>query len=97
MSKKVITPDVKWKDITPGANIYDAGNSNEFITGDWSNMKPVLDREKCKTCLLCILACPDSVITCNEDKIEFDNDHCKGCGICVKKCAFGAIKLEEEE
>ena len=52
--------------------------------------------EKCKQCLLCAPACPDSAIPVeNGKRLEFDFDHCKGCGICVKACPFDAIVMME--
>ena len=54
-----------------------------------------IDWEKCKQCLLCAPACPDSCIpVADKKRLEFDYDHCKGCGICVKACPFGAITME---
>lgn len=68
---------------------------NSLITGDWTNVAPVIDEEKCKQCLLCVPVCPDSAIPVKEYKRQtIDYDHCKGCGICVKACPFGAIKME---
>ena len=32
---KDMTPDVTWKDITPGCNIYEGGTSSVVETGDW--------------------------------------------------------------
>ena len=40
---KDMTPDVTWKDITPGCNIYEGGTSSVVETGDWRTMKPVID------------------------------------------------------
>ena len=50
---KDMTPDVTWKDITPGCNIYEGGTSSVVETGDWRTMKPVIDWDKCRQCLLC--------------------------------------------
>ena len=49
---KDMTPDVTWKDITPGCNIYEGGTSSVVETGDWRTMKPVIDWDKCRQCLL---------------------------------------------
>ncbi len=56
---KDMTPDVTWKDITPGCNIFEGGTSVTVETGDWRTMKPVIDWDKCKQCLLCAPVCPD--------------------------------------
>jgi pyruvate ferredoxin oxidoreductase delta subunit len=101
MSKKevkIVPIDVKWKDITEGGVICDAGNADLFKTGDWRSMKPVWLQEKCKQCLLCYPVCPDTSILVNEEgkRIDFDFDHCKGCGVCAKVCPFKAIDFVEE-
>ena len=98
MSRKIVSPDVKWQDISPGGIIYDAGNAEEFKTGDWRSEKPVWIQEKCKQCLLCYPVCPDSSILIGEDgkRVEFDYDHCKGCGVCASACPFGAIDMINE-
>ena len=96
--RNVITPDVLWKDITPGGNIYDAGNAEDFKTGDWRSMRPIWLKEKCKQCLLCFPVCPDSSIMINAEGAMsgFDYDHCKGCGVCAEVCPFDAIDFVEE-
>ena len=92
---KDMTPQVTWKDITPGGAIFEGGTSQVVETGDWRTMKPVLDMEKCKQCLLCVPVCPDSAIPVKDKKRgNFDYNHCKGCGICVNACHAGAIKME---
>ena len=101
MSKKRITnvtADTKAKDITPGGIIYDAGNAEDFITGDWRSDRPVWLQDKCKQCLLCYPVCPDTSILIDADgkRKDFDYDHCKGCGICAKVCPIGAIEMKEE-
>jgi pyruvate ferredoxin oxidoreductase delta subunit len=95
---KVITPDIGWREITPGGFIPYAGNAELFKTGDWRSMKPVWLIEKCKQCMLCPPVCPDSAIPVNEEgkRVDFDYDHCKGCGVCVRVCPFNAIDFVEE-
>ena len=90
-----INEEIGWKDLTPGLQIFEAGTSRQFETGEWRVNTPVLDADKCKQCLLCAPVCPDSCIPIKDMKRgEFDYDHCKGCGICVKACPFGAITME---
>lgn len=98
-NKKEMTPDVSWKEITPGGTIFDAGNANSFKTGDWRSKKPIWLVEKCKQCLLCVPTCPDSSIPVGEDgkRTDFDFDHCKGCGVCAEVCPFNAIDFVDEE
>ena len=96
---KDMTPDVTWKDITPGCNIYDGGTSSVVETGDWRTMKPVIDWDKCKQCLLCAPVCPDMSIPVNQEgkREDFDYFFCKGCGICANTCPFGAITMVKDE
>lgn len=94
---KVMTPDVNWKDITPGGTIYDAGNAEDFLTGDWRALKPIWKEDKCKQCMLCPPTCPEcSIPVKNSKRMGFDFDHCKGCGVCVKVCPFNAIDFVKE-
>ena len=75
---------------------YPPGWSEENQTGSWRDMRPVLDREKCKGCGLCWLYCPESVIS-RVDSYAIDYIYCKGCGICAVECKFGAITMRSEE
>lgn len=94
---KMITPEISWKEITPGGTIYETGNAEHFNTGDWRTMKPIFKEEKCKQCLLCAPACPDSSIPVKGSKrLDFNFGHCKGCGVCVKVCPFDAIDFVKE-
>ena len=85
-----------WQDLTEGLQIHEAATSKLFETGEWRTSTALIDKEKCKQCLLCVPYCPDSCIPVEGDKRgEFDYAHCKGCGICVKACPFGAITMKE--
>lgn len=97
--KKEMTPDVSWREITPGGTIYTSGNANDFKTGDWRSKKPIWIQEKCKQCLLCVPTCPDMSIPVDKEgkRTDFDYDHCKGCGVCVNVCPFKAIDFVDEE
>lgn len=91
-----ITEKSRWQDITEGNQIYAAGTSRLFNTGEWRTQTPVFHSEKCKHCLLCVPVCPDSSIpVCDSKREDFDYDHCKGCGICAKVCPFDAISMKE--
>ncbi|HCT92367.1 MAG TPA: ferredoxin [Lachnospiraceae bacterium] len=95
---KKLGTKVSWKDLTEGMMIAGAGVSREFLTGEWSSVKPQFDERKCTQCLLCTPVCPDSCIPVVDKKRgAFDYDHCKGCGICVKACPAGAITMEGVE
>jgi len=97
MSKEINT-NTPWQDLTPGGDIYDAGNSVNFKTGDWRSVKPVYLYDKCKQCGLCFAVCPDDAIPVTKEgkREDFDYDFCKGCGVCAKVCPFNAIEMKEE-
>ena len=40
----------KWQDLTEGMVIAGAGTSREFLTGEWSSVKPEFIEDKCKQC-----------------------------------------------
>ncbi|GAB6149164.1 pyruvate synthase subunit PorD [Clostridium novyi] len=98
MSKKMnVTSESKWNEIPIGGQIVDAGNSEEFKTGDWRAMKPVWHEDKCKNCMFCWAVCPDMSIIVKEGKVTgIDYDHCKGCGVCTKQCKFNALDFVAE-
>ena len=97
MSNKIDTNTV-WQDMPEGATIYEAGNSREFKTGDWRNIKPIYIQENCKQCGLCFPVCPDDSIPVSKEQKrgDFDYNMCKGCGVCAEVCPFGAIVMENE-
>ncbi|KEH85005.1 4Fe-4S binding protein [Clostridium novyi] len=98
LSKKMnVTSESKWNEIPIGGQIVDAGNSEEFKTGDWRAMKPVWHEDKCKNCMFCWAVCPDMSIIVKEGKVTgIDYDHCKGCGVCTKQCKFNALDFVAE-
>ena len=64
-------------------------------TGGWRSLRPVIDNEKCTSCMICWKFCPEACIA-PEEKPVIDLDYCKGCGICAEECPRGAITLVEE-
>lgn len=62
-------------------------------TGTWRSFRPVVDKEKCNSCGMCAMYCPDGVI--DQDYI-IDLDFCKGCGICANECPKKAITMIRE-
>lgn len=61
----------------------------------------VIDKQKCKGCLLCIDVCPknmlevDKVINKNgyfPARFKEENNKCIGCAICAQRCPDIAIK-----
>lgn len=51
---------------------------------------PVVNHDKCTSCMLCEKICPYFAITYT-DKIVMDPDKCFGCELCVSKCPVKAI------
>ncbi len=96
---KDMTSQVTWRNITPGGAIFEGGTSQVVETGDWRTMKPVLDMDKCRQCLLCVPVCPDMSIPVSKDgrREDFNYFFCKGCGICANVCPFGAITMVRDE
>ncbi len=78
------------------SNILRDGNSVDFKTGNWRNKTPIVDKEKCKNCMMCVPYCPEDCIKHTNSIHEgFDLDYCKGCGVCAKVCPFKAIEMKE--
>ena len=63
-------------------------------TGEWRVFRPVKDAEKCNSCLLCWVYCPEASIS--KDDLEVDYQYCKGCGICAVECPTGAMTMVKE-
>ncbi len=64
-------------------------------TGGWRSVRPIINYEKCTSCMICWKFCPDACISA-EEKPVIDLDYCKGCGICAEECPRGAIDLIKE-
>jgi len=78
-------------------DIVSVGNSQLRKTGNWRIFKPVIDYERCTTCMICFAYCPESAIVLREDKkLAIDYENCKGCLICYKECPPKAIAYERE-
>ncbi|HDI74458.1 MAG: ferredoxin [Thermoprotei archaeon] len=85
---------IKFDLITP---ISYPGEGSAGATGSWRVFKPIIDREKCRKCLLCWLYCPEAAIRVSEENYpEIIYEYCKGCGICANECPVKAISMVEE-
>ncbi len=86
-----------YKELVIGDRVIKAGNSEDFKTGDWRSMLPVVDLDKCIDCLTCWIYCPDDCVIVKEGKLQgVKVSHCKGCGICAKVCPKKAITMTSE-
>ena len=81
------------KDLPPMVVSFDLMLVNK--TGGWRSVRPVINAEKCTSCMICWKFCPDVCITPGEKPV-IDLNYCKGCGICAEECPKGAITLVEE-
>jgi len=87
-----------YNDLVVGDRVIEAGNSENFHTGDWRSLIPVIDIDKCIDCFTCWIYCPDDCIIIKDDMIVgIKATHCKGCGICAKACPKKAITMTPEE
>ena len=84
--------------MTTAGDIYEAGNSREFKTGDWRSVRPIWIPEKCIQCGMCFQVCPEDAIPVEKDqkRTDFNYDYCKGCGVCAKVCPVKAIEMKVE-
>lgn len=67
-------------------------------TGKWRKRRPVMDKEKCINCGICLMYCPVNSVKRTEDgSFEISYDFCKGCGICAHECKQAAIAMVPEK
>ena len=90
-----------WKELPIGGVIEEAGNAQNYETGSWRVNRPILDKNKCTSCLICWIFCPDTSIIVKDGKVTgIDLEHCKGCGICARECPLKdkaiTMQLESE-
>jgi 2-oxoacid:acceptor oxidoreductase delta subunit (pyruvate/2-ketoisovalerate family) len=101
-SKKIIIYK-KEKELPPSAISFYSMEYNK--TGNWRNFKPIIDYDKCTSCMICWKFCPEGTIKIKKTRKKgkevdipvIDYEYCKGCGICWEECSSGAIDIEEEE
>jgi len=54
-----------------------------------------LDGEKCIGCGMCLLVCPQAVLSQTNGKVEIrDRDACMECGACAQNCPVKAVTVQ---
>lgn len=92
--KQLGADDLPFAGTVPSVN----KENEKRITGNWRSERPVWSKERCTSCLLCWVSCPDAVITYKTpEAMEFNNlKYCKGCGLCAAVCPTKAIAMVSE-
>ncbi|MDR5695029.1 MAG: pyruvate ferredoxin oxidoreductase subunit gamma [Armatimonadota bacterium] len=68
-----------------------------YPTAGWRTLVPVFDAGKCTGCMLCMVYCPDGVVSqVGPREFVADLDFCKGCGVCAAVCPSDAIVMVRE-
>ncbi len=81
-----------------GMGLNDFSKKGGKYVANWRVYKPIIDKEACVACGLCISYCPEEAITRDEDnKAKIDYRFCKGCGVCANECPSKVIIMKEEE
>jgi pyruvate ferredoxin oxidoreductase delta subunit len=75
------------------------GSSRVNRTGSWrTGQKPKFLQKNCIACRLCVLVCPEGIISGKEkNSFHCDYDYCKGCGNCAAVCPKADITMVPEE
>lgn len=74
------------------------GSARENRTGSWRiENRPHYLRRDCIACRLCLLVCPEGIVTGREkNSFAADYDYCKGCGLCAAVCPKKDIEMVPE-
>ncbi len=65
-------------------------------TAAWRTHRPVMDKDKCVNCGICMSFCPVNSVYFEEGQYLISYDYCKGCGICAVECPKKAIGMKPE-
>ena len=65
-------------------------------TASWRVVRPVMNKDRCVNCGICLGYCPVGSIYAEGREILISNDYCKGCGLCAAECPKQAITMEPE-
>ena len=74
------------------------GNDGMYIldTASWRVVRPVMNKDRCVNCGICLGYCPVDSIYAEGREILISYDYCKGCGLCAAECPKQAITMEPE-
>ena len=88
-----------WHDMEIGCDVKHPGSCKEFATGNWRTAgRPVMDEDKCISCGLCWIYCPEIAFAKGEgEHYVWNGKYCKGCGICAATCPKKALSMEDEK
>ncbi len=56
-----------------------------------------VNRDKCRACGICTMACRFGAAVIKDGRAEIDTGKCTDCGNCFKKCRFHAIEKKDTE
>ena len=56
-------------------------------------LRPILHKERCVRCGLCIKACIHGAVEADADKWPVHTERCLGCGYCATVCPKGALEV----
>ncbi len=77
-----------------GLALIDSNSKGGLDVSSWRTETPIIDKEVCARCGLCVSFCPEGAISAlNRDFPSIDLCFCKGCGICSYECPSKAIKM----
>ena len=86
-----------WRELPIGGVILESGSTVDYLTCGWRADRPIIDMDRCTSCMICWVFCPEGSIEVEESKVTgIDLDHCKGCGICALECPPKVIKMIQE-
>lgn len=60
-----------------------------------SSSKPIIDKNGCRGCNICVKSCSHGAIKLIDKKAVIDYDKCVGCGQCVALCQFNGAILKD--
>lgn len=63
-----------------------------------SASKPLIDKDNCVACNICVRQCAHDAVHLNEQrKADIDYDKCVGCGQCVAVCQYNAAQVGDDD